>query len=75
MNAPVQEANHDVRTVAGSPSLLTPQEVADYLAVPVLTLQTWRASRKGPPAYRVGKHVRYRREEVDAWLEEHAATP
>lgn len=69
------EANPDVRTVAEAPSLLTPKEVANYLAVPVLTLQTWRAARKGPPSYRVGKHVRYRREEVEAWLEEQAAIP
>jgi excisionase family DNA binding protein len=49
--------------------LMTPQEVADFLAMPVLTLQTWRAKRTGPRVYRVGRHVRYRREDVEEWLE------
>ena len=53
--------------------LMTPQEVADFLALPVLTLQTWRAKRTGPRVYRVGRHVRYRREDVEDWLEREAA--
>ena len=72
MNTQVREANSEVRT---EDPLMTPQEVAAFLAVPVLTLQTWRAGRKGPRVYRVGRHVRYRREDVDAWLEEQAAVP
>jgi excisionase family DNA binding protein len=74
----VQERNPDeeVETVPEAvtfvPPLMTPQEVADFLAVPVLTLQTWRAKRKGPRVYRVGRHVRYRRDDVEAWLEQEA---
>jgi excisionase family DNA binding protein len=52
--------------------LMTPQEVAAFLGLPIATLQAWRAKRSGPRGYRVGKHVRYRREDVEAWLEEHA---
>jgi excisionase family DNA binding protein len=52
---------------------MTPQEVADFLQVPVLTLQTWRAKRKGPRVYRVGRHVRYRRADLEEWLEREAA--
>jgi len=52
-----------------APPLMTPQEVADFLAVPVLTLQTWRAKRKGPRVYRVGRHVRYRVADVEEWLD------
>ncbi len=48
--------------------LMTPQEVADMLQVPLLTLQTWRANRNGPRGHRVGRHVRYRRADVEAWL-------
>lgn len=54
-------------------ALMTPQEVADFLQVPVLTLQTWRAKRKGPRVYRVGRHVRYRRADLEDWLEREAA--
>jgi excisionase family DNA binding protein len=51
--------------------LLTPQQVADLLQIPVSTLKTtWRSNRTGPPAHRVGNHLRYRREDVERWLEE-----
>jgi excisionase family DNA binding protein len=60
-------------TLTETEPLMTPQEVADFLAMPVLTLQTWRAKRTGPRVYRVGRHVRYRREDVEAWLEKQQA--
>jgi excisionase family DNA binding protein len=62
-------------TVQEAERLMTPQEVADFLAMPVLTLQTWRAKRKGPRVYRIGRHVRYRREEVEDWLEGQSERP
>ncbi|MFZ0160913.1 MAG: helix-turn-helix domain-containing protein [Kineosporiaceae bacterium] len=45
------------------------RDVSDYLGVPVTTLYRWRSQRYGPPARRVGKHLRYRAVEVVAWLE------
>ncbi len=50
------------------PRVLTPQDVSDYLQVPVATLYAWRTRHMGPPAYRVGKHLRYRAVDVDSWL-------
>ncbi len=47
----------------------TPRELAAFLGVPVKTLYQWRYVGEGPPAIRVGKHLRYRWEEVEAWLE------
>ena len=52
--------------------LFTAQELADYLEVPVTTLYHWRQHREGPPAFRVGKHLRYRMSDVggvtrDSW--------
>jgi excisionase family DNA binding protein len=52
--------------------LMTPQQTAAFLAMPVLTLQTWRAHRTGPRFYRVGRHVRYRRSDLERWLEQQA---
>jgi len=52
--------------------LLSIEELAAYLQVPVATVRTWRVRGGGPPGYRVGKHVRYRREDVDTWLEQRA---
>jgi excisionase family DNA binding protein len=48
--------------------LLTPGELAKMLSVPVSTLYAWRYHGKGPVAVRVGRHLRYRRDEVDAWI-------
>lgn len=50
--------------------LLTIKEVADYLGVPVATLYQWRYRREGPPGFRIGGLVRYRRSDVDAWIEQ-----
>jgi excisionase family DNA binding protein len=46
----------------------TVEEVAAYLRVPVETLYTWRKRHYGPPAARVGRHLRYDPADVRAWL-------
>ncbi len=50
-------------------TLLSPQQLADYLAVPLATVYRWRHESSGPRGIKVGKHVRYRRGDVEAWLE------
>jgi excisionase family DNA binding protein len=49
--------------------LWTPEDVADYLGVPVATLYVWRHRRTGPKARRVGRHLRYLPADVRAWYE------
>jgi excisionase family DNA binding protein len=49
--------------------LLTVEELADYLGVPVATIYAWRYRREGPPGFRVGRHIRYRPTDVEAWTE------
>jgi excisionase family DNA binding protein len=49
-------------------TLLHAEDVAELLSIPVATLADWRASGKGPPYLRVGQHVRFRAEDVDAWI-------
>lgn len=49
--------------------LITVQELSDYLGVPVATLYQWRYRGEGPEGFRVGRHVRYRWNEVEAWIE------
>jgi excisionase family DNA binding protein len=51
-------------------ALATVGEVAAFLRVPPGTLYRWRYVGVGPPAYRVGKHLRFRWEDVEAWLSE-----
>lgn len=49
--------------------LMTIEEVSDYLRVSVDTLYHWRVRGYGPTGIRVGKHVRYRVEDVENWVE------
>jgi excisionase family DNA binding protein len=53
----------------GNIDLLSPTELATWLSVPVSTIYNWRYMRSGPPGFKVGRHVRYRRCEVEAWLD------
>lgn len=52
---------------AASPWLTTAQ-AAEYLSVAEVTLHKWRAADVGPAFARQGRIVRYRREELDKWL-------
>lgn len=49
--------------------LLSVGDLADYLQVPRNTLYQWRHHGVGPRALRIGKYLRYRRSDVEAWLE------
>jgi len=55
--------------------LLTVQVVADLLQVPPATIYAWRYKGKGPTAVPVGKYLRFRPEDVAAWLEARAEPP
>jgi predicted DNA-binding transcriptional regulator AlpA len=53
-----------------SDQLLTPDEVSEILGgVPPATLKRWRTQRTGPVVLHIGRHVRYRRSAVEAWLQ------
>jgi predicted DNA-binding transcriptional regulator AlpA len=43
-------------------------DVSAYLGVPVQTLYAWRKAHTGPPAARVGRHLRYDPDSVRAWF-------
>lgn len=49
---------------------LTPEDISRILKVPVETLYQWRRKRIGPPAARVGRHLRYDPSKFARWLEE-----
>ena len=55
--------------------LLTVDEVAEWLGVPVGTIYAWRYRGGGPASYKVGRHVRFRREDVEAWLADQRSDP
>ncbi|WP_369272422.1 helix-turn-helix domain-containing protein [Streptomyces sp. R11] len=55
----------------GSNRLMTPDETAERLAVSKRTLYAkWR--EWGVPAYKVGKHLRFRERDIDHWIAQQA---
>ncbi|WP_349253360.1 helix-turn-helix transcriptional regulator [Saccharopolyspora erythraea] len=49
--------------------MLTIEEVAAFYKVQVQTLYEWRKKKYGPPARRIGKHLRYKADEVETWFD------
>ncbi|MGH8901391.1 MAG: helix-turn-helix transcriptional regulator [Egibacteraceae bacterium] len=50
---------------------LTVKQLAELLQVPVSTIYRWRHLGEGPRGIRIsGRHVRYRRSEVETFLSE-----
>ena len=59
-------------TLGGSNRMLSAREVAAILSVPERTVrENWREWEL--PAYRIGKHLRWKEREVNAWIDRHAA--
>jgi len=60
-------------TNAGSRQPLgSPAEVAEYLGVPEPTLRQWRRVGDGPRYFSIRRHIRYRWQDVEEWLERRA---
>lgn len=49
--------------------LMTIEQVADVLQVPIDTVYAWRAKNYGPQAIKVGKYLRWKPETVQAWID------
>jgi excisionase family DNA binding protein len=49
-------------------SLLTEDDVAKELNLSLASLRRWRLEKRGPRFIKVGSLVRYRPEDVEAWL-------
>ncbi|WP_432010566.1 helix-turn-helix domain-containing protein [Streptomyces cucumeris] len=54
---------------------MTPDEIADLFEVPLETIYQWRKKRIGPPAFRIGKHLRYDPADVQQYVRERKAAP
>ena len=50
--------------------LLTEIQAADLLRLSSRTLQAWRTQRRGPSFVRAGRAIRYRRSDINTWLEQ-----
>ena len=56
-------------TPAHVPLVMTEREVAALLQMKVSTLRAWRLRGKGPAFLKLGAAVRYRREDVEAFMD------
>jgi excisionase family DNA binding protein len=54
---------------------MTSKEVAALVGVTAPTVRSWKHRGSGPPCYVVVGAVRYRRSEVEAWLEAQRLEP
>lgn len=52
--------------------LIGPKDISAWIGVPVRTIYQWRNGNKGPKAYRIGKHLKFKRSDVEQWLEAQA---
>lgn len=48
--------------------LMTPKEAGKYLKTSIVTLAVWRHKEKGPKFIRTGRHIKYAKEDLDAYL-------
>jgi predicted DNA-binding transcriptional regulator AlpA len=61
-----------IMTLEARDKLMSLTDVSEMLGIPVHSLYGWGYTGHGPAGYWVARHVRYRREAVEAWLEQRA---
>jgi excisionase family DNA binding protein len=55
---------------------LTPIQAAKYIGLSEAALRLWRSQGRGPRHFKAGeKLVRYRRADLDAWIEARLSAP
>lgn len=47
---------------------LSPTEICRELQIPLPTFYQWRSRGIGPHAYKIGRHVRVSRADLNAWI-------
>lgn len=56
--------------------MLAPRQAAKYLGISDAALRLWRSRGEGPRYFRAGdKLVRYRRADLDSWIESRLSEP
>lgn len=70
---------HETAATAGTslvPATMNIGQAASYLGMSKATLYTWRTRRPGfgPRAVKAGGALRYRKSDLDDWIEAHAET-
>jgi excisionase family DNA binding protein len=56
-------------------NVFNPKQAGRYLGCSESVLRLWRSQGKGPRYFRAGKLVRYRKADLDAWIEARLSEP
>jgi excisionase family DNA binding protein len=56
-------------------SNLSLQQASEYLGVSQAALRAWKRVGKGPVFFRAGKLLRFRRSDLDLWIQERLVKP
>jgi excisionase family DNA binding protein len=51
------------------------REAARYLGVSAAVMRLWRVEGRAPRFFRAGKLIRYRRADLDSWIESRLSEP
>lgn len=66
----------DIQMEINNPILLTQTQAAKYIGTTVGTLNTWRHYGRNPlPYIKWGNRIKYRKEDLDAWIAENTINP
>jgi hypothetical protein len=60
--------NVSTSTIDELPEWMNTEVFAKWLDIPPATPKQWRWQGKGPRYVKVGRHIRYRRADVEEWL-------
>lgn len=58
----------ETTTRSGLEPLMSIEELAEYLGIPITTIYDWRVAGKGPCAIKVGRHLKFAVTDVRDWL-------
>lgn len=64
----LSDMSTDTTSHSGLEPLLSIEDLAEYLGIPVTTIYDWRVDGKGPCAVRVGRHLKFAVSDVKAWI-------
>lgn len=62
-------------TQVGKGELLTLNEAAEVLRVPVNTVRWWRQRGVGPSFFKIGRHVVIKASDLHAWIDAQCVPP
>lgn len=63
----------DTTTITDTSEWLSPDQLASWLGVPTRTVYDWLQRDQAPRSYKIGRHRRFRRADVERWLAERAS--